>query len=50
MEERMIMEMYDIVNLLEYLENQWIHDEIIHIEEDYIDIINIQNDIFHRKE
>lgn len=50
MEEKMIMEMYDIVNLLMYLLNQLIHDEIDYIDEDYIDIINIQDDIYPRTE
>ncbi len=43
----MIMEIYNIVNLLMHLLNQLIADEINYIEEDYIDIINIQDDIFY---
>jgi len=50
MKEKMIMEMYNIVNQLMYLLNQLIHDEINYIEEDYIHIINIQDDIYHEKE
>jgi len=47
MEVKMIMEIYNIVNLLMHLLNQLIADEINYIEEDYIDIINIQDDIFY---
>jgi len=46
MEEKILLDMYDIVNLLKYLLIQLIDDEKDDIVLDEIDILNIQDDIF----
>jgi len=46
MEEKILLDIYDIVNLLKYLLIQLIDDEKDEIVQDEIDILNIQDDIF----
>jgi hypothetical protein len=46
MEEKILLDKYDIVNLLKYLLIQLIDDEKDDIVLDEIDILNIQDDIF----